>query len=171
MVLQVNLIDLIQKEGIELRKGGKAYTSRCPFHDDHNPSLSVYPDSNRFICFGCGEKGDAIDFIKKLKGFSFKYALAYLGVDKSGKTSWANANEANKRKLVAAFRGWERDYYDELTTDYRAINSISSKLKTLDEMEEIAPLYHRLPILEYHMDILLYGNDDDKFALFKEVAF
>jgi len=167
--MAIDIINVIQNQGISLKKSGKCYKSLCPFHHDTNPSFVVYPDTSRFMCFGCGEKGDAIDFIKKLKGFSFKDALAYLGIDKSGKTSWANANEANKRKLVAAFRGWERDYYDELTTDYRAINPISSKLKTLDEMEEIAPLYHRLPILEYHMDILLYGTDGDKFSLFQEL--
>ena len=35
----------------------------CPFHDDRTPSMKV--DKN-FICFGCQEKGDVIDFAAKL---------------------------------------------------------------------------------------------------------
>ena len=31
----------------------------CPFHDDRHPSMKV---DTRYYCFGCGAKGDAIDF-------------------------------------------------------------------------------------------------------------
>lgn len=37
---------------------------RCPFHDDRNPSGSVYPDEHgvyRFKCHGCGFGGDVFD--------------------------------------------------------------------------------------------------------------
>lgn len=36
----------------------------CPFHDDHNPSLKIYPKTNTFHCFGCGTTGDQIEFIQ-----------------------------------------------------------------------------------------------------------
>ena len=36
----------------------------CPFHDDHHPSLKLYPD--HFHCFGCHESGDVIAFVGKL---------------------------------------------------------------------------------------------------------
>ena len=36
----------------------------CPFHDDHHPSLKLYPD--HFHCFGCHESGDVITFVGKL---------------------------------------------------------------------------------------------------------
>jgi DNA primase len=36
----------------------------CPFHDDHNPSLKIYPKTNTFHCFGCGATGDQIQFIE-----------------------------------------------------------------------------------------------------------
>ena len=34
----------------------------CPFHEDHNASMKIYPDTNTFNCFGCGKNGDAIEF-------------------------------------------------------------------------------------------------------------
>lgn len=38
---------------------------KCPFHEDDKPSCRVYPETNTFHCFGCGAKGDAIEFIQK----------------------------------------------------------------------------------------------------------
>jgi putative DNA primase/helicase len=38
----------------------------CPFHDDGSPSMHVYEDG--YHCFGCGERGDAIDLVCKLDG-------------------------------------------------------------------------------------------------------
>jgi len=32
------------------------YSALCPFHDDHNPSLSIHPERG-FLCFACKEKG------------------------------------------------------------------------------------------------------------------
>ena len=36
---------------------------RCPFHDDHQPSLTLYPDN--YHCWGCGARGDVIDFVAR----------------------------------------------------------------------------------------------------------
>lgn len=52
----------------------------CPFHDDHNPSLSVSLTSPGFYhCFSCGAKGDIFRFYQELKGVGFKTALQEMG--------------------------------------------------------------------------------------------
>jgi DNA primase catalytic core len=38
---------------------------KCPFHDDQEPSLKIYPETNTFNCFGCGAAGDVIEFIER----------------------------------------------------------------------------------------------------------
>ena len=43
----------------------------CPFHNDKNPIMKI---DNRYYCFGCGEKGDAIDFVAKFYGLGKKDA-------------------------------------------------------------------------------------------------
>lgn len=57
----------------------------CPFHPEKSASMAVkfFPDNNKqkFKCFGCGEAGDAIDFIMKLKGMNYKAAREYLGME------------------------------------------------------------------------------------------
>ncbi len=39
----------------------------CPFHKEKSPSFTIYPETNSFHCFGCGESGDAITFVQKIK--------------------------------------------------------------------------------------------------------
>ena len=43
----------------------------CPFHSDKHPSMKV---DTRYYCFGCGEKGDAVDFVSKYYGLGPKDA-------------------------------------------------------------------------------------------------
>lgn len=78
----IDLKNLIEKEtGETFNKQGYI---RCPFHSEKTPSLSIkfFPDKNKykFKCFGCGEVGDAIDFIMKLKGIDYVQAREYLGL-------------------------------------------------------------------------------------------
>lgn len=42
----------------------------CPFHDDTNPSCSLWRDIGGFKCWSCGTKGDIITFIQLLSGTS-----------------------------------------------------------------------------------------------------
>ena len=54
--------------GIKINRSGMAV---CPFHKDKNPSMKI---DRRYYCFGCGEKGDAIDFVAKFYGIGKKAA-------------------------------------------------------------------------------------------------
>ncbi len=48
---------------------------KCPFHEDDQPSLKVYPQTNTFNCFGCGKNGDAIEFCTLKEGSKHKGLL------------------------------------------------------------------------------------------------
>ena len=50
----------------------------CPFHNDKHPSMKV---DRRYYCFGCGEHGDAIDFVAKYYDLSLKDAAMKLADD------------------------------------------------------------------------------------------
>lgn len=64
-----------EQYGFEVKHGGMMC---CPFHDDKNPSMKV---DKRFHCFGCGEDGDAIDFVGKLFSLKPKEAAEKLAND------------------------------------------------------------------------------------------
>lgn len=43
----------------------------CPFHGDKHPSMKI---DKRYYCFGCGARGDAIDFVANYYGIGLKAA-------------------------------------------------------------------------------------------------
>ena len=61
--------------GVPLKRQGKHWIGRCPFHDDRNPSLAVYPDGHHYHCYGCGAHGDVFDYLMRKENLNFKQAL------------------------------------------------------------------------------------------------
>ncbi|WP_010316418.1 DNA primase [Synechococcus sp. CB0205] len=62
----------------ELQKSGREFVTRCPWHDDRRPSLSVSPTRNRVHCFVCGKGTDAIGWLQDRQGLSFQEAVLEL---------------------------------------------------------------------------------------------
>lgn len=60
---------------IPLIKKGKGFTALCPFHDDHDPSLSISDDKQIYKCFVCGNGGNVFNFVKNYKKISFPEAV------------------------------------------------------------------------------------------------
>ncbi|MEU9830119.1 DNA primase [Streptosporangium sp. NPDC048047] len=66
-------------EHIQLRNaGGGNLKGLCPFHDEKSPSFNVTPARGYWYCFGCGEGGDAITFVRRLEHLSFAEAVERL---------------------------------------------------------------------------------------------
>lgn len=72
-----NLSSVIGKSVRLVGRNGK-YKSCCPFHDDRTPSLSIRDDIGLFYCFGCGAKGDVIEYVKLREGVDFNQACRLL---------------------------------------------------------------------------------------------
>jgi DNA primase len=53
----ISLEQLASARGIVLKPSGKNLLGLCPFHDDHEPSLSIDPGQNLWHCFGCQQGG------------------------------------------------------------------------------------------------------------------
>src|SRR5512147_1794512 len=81
---RVDIVALFASFGVVLVQKGKGYTGRCPWHDDSTPSLSVDRIKGLYNCFGCGESGDAVTLVQKMKGLSFREAMDYLKKEGSG---------------------------------------------------------------------------------------
>ncbi|MFC7380585.1 DNA primase [Sphaerisporangium rhizosphaerae] len=66
-------------EHIQLRNaGGGNLKGLCPFHEEKSPSFNVTPSRGYWYCFGCGEGGDVITFVRKLELLSFADAIERL---------------------------------------------------------------------------------------------
>ncbi len=68
---RVDMVALVQRHGVELKKAGRSYKGLCPFHQEKSPSFYVWADTRRFKCFGCQAGGDAISFVQRLLGKPF----------------------------------------------------------------------------------------------------
>ena len=74
---RTDMVGLVS-EYVTLQKRGKNYFGLCPFHDDQTPSFSVSPSKKIAKCMSCGEGGNPVNFIRKIKNISFDEACFYL---------------------------------------------------------------------------------------------
>lgn len=85
-VMQMNIFETV-KAAVTVRQAAEHYGLKinrsgmicCPFHDDRHPSLKLNEDY--FYCFGCGAKGDVIDFVARLLDLSAYEAAQRLAAD------------------------------------------------------------------------------------------
>ncbi len=64
---------------IPLQKKGKGMAAVCPFHDDHDPSLSISLDKQIYKCFVCGAGGNVFTFVQNFEHISFSEAIVKVG--------------------------------------------------------------------------------------------
>lgn len=80
---ETDLAALVRSRGIELKKHGAGnLIGICPFHADKEPSFIVTPGKGLFHCMGCGAAGNAIQFIERFDGVSFRHAFELLNAGK-----------------------------------------------------------------------------------------
>ena len=72
------LAEVVESAGVKLKGRGRVRQGFCPFHEESEGSFTVYGDTERFWCFGCGEGGDVLDFIRLVEGLSLPDAIRRL---------------------------------------------------------------------------------------------
>jgi DNA primase len=81
---RVDLVSLISRH-VELKKSGREFKGRCPFHQEKTPSFYVVPEKRFYFCHGCRASGDAVSFVQRYLGKTFVDAVKDLarevGVD------------------------------------------------------------------------------------------
>lgn len=74
----VNIVDVVS-DYIPVEQKGRNYFALCPFHDDHNPSMSISPDKQIYTCFVCGAHGNVFNFVMDYEHVSFIDAVKMIG--------------------------------------------------------------------------------------------
>lgn len=72
---KVNIVDVI-KDYVPLIQKGRNYFGVCPFHDDHNPSMSVSNEKQMFKCFVCGASGNVFNFVSDYEKIPYYQAVS-----------------------------------------------------------------------------------------------
>ena len=87
----IDVQQLVQRSGVELKKAGKDWLGRCPFHADETASLVVTPAKNLWHCFGCSAAGGPIDWVMRTQGVGFREAVEQLQGSLSAPSSAAQS--------------------------------------------------------------------------------
>ncbi|MES9970978.1 MAG: DNA primase [Candidatus Thiodiazotropha sp.] len=74
---RIDVVDVINRR-IPLKKAGRDFQARCPFHDEKTPSFTVSPQKQFYHCFGCGAHGSAIGFLMEYDNLGFVEAVEEL---------------------------------------------------------------------------------------------
>ena len=71
-IKEVSIIDVAERLGMKLYGMGKVNKRcMCPFHNDHTPSLHLNATKNIYKCFSCGQGGDVIGLVSKMKNIAY----------------------------------------------------------------------------------------------------
>lgn len=73
----LDIVDVISAY-TPLRKAGRSFMGRCPFHEEKTPSFSVSQEKGVYHCFGCGKSGNMFTFIMDTENVTFFDAVKML---------------------------------------------------------------------------------------------
>ena len=95
--------DTVEAAGVELSGKGRVRQGVCPLHTEAEGSFTVYGDTERWWCFGCGLGGDVLDFVRRTEGVGLPEAIRKL---QAGGGLTVQSDEAIERRPAA---GYARD--------------------------------------------------------------
>ena len=110
LLARVDIVDVIQ-ERVPLKKSGRDWSARCPFHDERSPSFTVSPAKQFYHCFGCGAHGSAIGFLINYDRLEFPDAVEEL---------------ANRTGLKVPYEGGRDAPREDATDLYNLLDSAAS---------------------------------------------
>jgi DNA primase len=104
LLARTDIVEVIGAR-VPLKRQGREYSARCPFHDERSPSFTVSPVKQFYHCFGCGAHGTAISFLMNYDRLEFLDAVEELarraGIEVP-KDTRAKNEDGESRELYAA---------------------------------------------------------------------
>ena len=154
-------------------KAGRNGMACCPFHNDRHPSLKL--NEEYFFCFGCGAKGDVIDFVARLFDLSSYEATQKLAADfgLDPKPPTAAALPKPKHPCIRQFREDEMMCFRVLTDYLHLLEDWKVRYapKTPDDAlnDRFVEACQMLDYIEYLADILTVGDLEERVAVVDEL--
>jgi DNA primase len=148
MAEKIDIVDYIGQVE-QLYRKGKNYFTNCPFHKgDNTPSLCIYPDTNKWYCFGCGAGSNIYDWIRLYDQVPFGKAVKKVAeltdsnlIEYTESESMSFLREMQRNKMPQQnsqqereILDWQKDYFDkysdELPEEWLAEDMTAEALKT-----------------------------------------
>ena len=110
---------------VNLKRAGRISKGLCPFHGEKTASFTVYPDTQSYYCFGCGNGGDVITFIKNIENLDYIDAVRFLadrvGLDMPDENNYDSTMNKRRLRMLEANREAARFFHNTLKTQDGAI--------------------------------------------------
>ena len=118
-------IETIISSYVNIKRAGRISKGLCPFHGEKTPSFTVYPDTQSYYCFGCGNGGDVVTFIKNIENLDYLDAVKFLadrvGMDVPEENSYDNTINKRRLRMLEANREAARFFHSCLGTKDGAV--------------------------------------------------
>ncbi|NAX48279.1 DNA primase [Photobacterium halotolerans] len=119
LISRHDIVDVIDAR-VKLKKQGKNYGACCPFHNEKTPSFSVSPDKQFYYCFGCGAKGNVLDFVMEFDRLDFVDAVEELAsqlgleIPREQSSSGQSSIKRQEKQSLYDLMGQVAQYYQSL---------------------------------------------------------
>lgn len=158
--------------GMKFNRSGLAC---CPFHKDKTPSMKI---EKRYYCFGCGETGDAIDFVAKYFGLAPKEAAMKIASDFG--LNYDATNRAPPKRVIPQKSKEQildeehKHCYRVLSDYYHLLREWKTKYAPKSMDEEPHPCFvealQNISKVEYQMDTLLEKDIPDRAFVVSDIG-
>ncbi|ALN89481.1 MULTISPECIES: DNA primase [Lysobacter] len=134
LLARTDIVEVIGAR-VPLKRQGKEYSARCPFHDERSPSFTVSPTKQFYHCFGCGAHGTAISFLMNYERLEFLDAVDELakrvGVEVPRDTRARNENSETS-DLYVAVEAAQRFFLKQYAISGKAQGYLDSRGVSID---------------------------------------
>lgn len=118
-------IETIISSYVNIKRAGRISKGLCPFHGEKTPSFTVYPDTQSYYCFGCGNGGDVVTFIKYIENLDYLDAVKFLadrvGMDMPEENSYDSTINKRRLRMLEANREAAKFFHSCLGTKEGAV--------------------------------------------------
>jgi DNA primase len=130
LLARIDIVDVIQ-ERVTLKKAGRDWSARCPFHDERSASFTVSPAKQFYHCFGCGAHGSAIRFLMDYDRLEFPDAIEELAARAGVKVEYEGGSRPVQREdasdLYTLLDAAARFYHQQLANNSAARDYVASR--------------------------------------------
>lgn len=122
---RISIVDVVGEHVTLKNAGVGSMKGLCPFHDERTPSFHVRPAVGRYHCFGCGEDGDAFQFVMAMDHTSFAETVerfaSQLGYTLHYEDGKPQEETSGRLRLLEASRAAETFFQEQLLTPAAAL--------------------------------------------------
>lgn len=124
----VSIFDLLDKLNIDY--GGRyTHNIHCFFHDEANPSMRIYGDSNTVYCWVCMRSADVIAIVQDYNDLTFRQAI-----------NWIKNNfdvQSSKVDRIGKMLALKNDHQDLTEVELKVADNFVKFYFSYDEISEM----------------------------------